>query len=175
MDIRSIDKDFNEAMFITKVNNIFIMLYTSIMMDDLDRVRHFISDNLEKKYELILKELKEKHLRQMYDELNVKDTNITNIEIKDNKICINVKLISRYMDYKVDEKFNVVSGDNTRRVENINYLTLEKTINSGYNSSARKCPGCGANISVNTSGKCEYCGSIFDIENYDWVLTSIEM
>ena len=95
MDIRSIDKDFNEAMFITKVNNIFIMLYTSIMMDDLDRVRHFISDNLEKKYELILKELKEKHLRQMYDELNVKDTNITNIEIKDNKICINVKLISR--------------------------------------------------------------------------------
>ena len=78
------------------------------MMDDLDRVRHFISNNLEKKYELILKELKEKHLRQMYDELNVKDTNITNIEIKDNKICINVKLISRYMDYKVDEKFNVV-------------------------------------------------------------------
>ena len=71
--------------------------------------------------------------------------------------------------------FNVVSGDNTRRVENINYLTLEKTINSGYNSSARKCPGCGANISVNTSGKCEYCGSIFNIENYDWVLTSIEM
>ena len=124
MDIRSIDKDFNEAMFITKVNNIFIMLYTSIMMDDLDRVRHFISDNLEKKYELILKELKEKHLRQMYDELNVKDTNITNIEIKDNKICINVKLISRYMDYKVDENFNVVSGDNTRRVENINYLTF---------------------------------------------------
>ena len=57
----------------------------------------------------------------------------------------------------------------------INYLTLEKTINSGYNSSARKCPGCGANISVNTSGKCEYCGSIFNIENYDWVLTSIEM
>ena len=49
MDIRSIDKDFNEAMFITKVNNIFIMLYTSIMMDDLDRVRHFISDNLEKR------------------------------------------------------------------------------------------------------------------------------
>ena len=124
MDIRSIDKDFNEAMFITKVNNIFIMLYTSIMMDDLDRVRHFISDNLEKKYELILKELKEKHLRQMYDELNVKDTNITNIEIKDNKICINVKLISRYMDYKVDENFNVVSGDKTRRVENINYLTF---------------------------------------------------
>ena len=124
MDIRSIDKDFNEAMFITKVNNIFIMLYTSIMMDDLDRVRHFISDNLEKKYELILKELKEKHLRQMYDELNVKDTNITNIEIKDNKICINVKLISRYMDYKIDSSTgNFKSGINTHRVEKNNYLT----------------------------------------------------
>lgn len=47
-ELLNIDKTFNEAMFITKVNNIFIMLHSAIMMDDLNRVRHFISYNLEK-------------------------------------------------------------------------------------------------------------------------------
>ena len=28
---------------------------------------------------------------------------------------------------------------------------------------------------VNKNGKCEYCGTIFNAENYDWILTSIEV
>lgn len=33
--------DFSLPMFITKVNNIFVMYYTAIMMDDEKRVAHF--------------------------------------------------------------------------------------------------------------------------------------
>ena len=38
---------------------------------------------------------------------------------------------------------------------------------------SRKCPAYGANMNINQSGKCEYCGAIFNTEDYDWGITKI--
>ena len=38
----------------------------------------------------------------------------------------------------------------------------------------RKCPTCGASMNINNSGECEYCHSIYNQEDYDWVLTKLE-
>jgi predicted lipid-binding transport protein (Tim44 family) len=171
----SIDKTFNEGMFITKVNNIFIMLHSAIMMDDLDRVRHYISGNLEIRYEQLLSNLRDRNERQMYDELNVKTTEIKSVIIDGDKAIIHVDLVSRYMDYIVDKNTGEYkSGNNTSRIEKMNHLTFEKMISSNYSNSLRKCPTCGASVDINKSGKCEYCGSIFNTEKHDWTLTNIE-
>lgn len=173
-ELLKIDPTFNEGMFITKVNNIFVMLHSSIMMDNLERVKHFLSEDVYLKYEDILKDLNSHNVRQMYDELNVKNTYIKDIEINDECVIIKVDITSRYMDYLIDKttgKF--ISGFNDHRIEKTNHLELTKKRNASNYGIDKKCPGCGANIDVNNSGKCAYCGSIFNTENYDWILTSI--
>ena len=45
-ELLKIDSSFNEEMFITKVNNIFIKLMNAIMFKDLDSVKHFLNDEL---------------------------------------------------------------------------------------------------------------------------------
>ena len=173
-ELLKIDPSFNEGMFITKVNNIFIMLHSAIMMDDLDRVRHFLSSDLQQKYEEILKDLNKRNVRKMYDDLNVKRTFIKDIVIKEDCVIIKVDIESRYMDYLVDkETNNFISGVNDHRVEKTNHLELTKMLGSKLYGSVKKCPGCGANIDINNNGKCAYCGTIFDTEKYDWILTSI--
>lgn len=174
-ELTKIDSSFTESGFIAKVDNTFIMLLTAIMTDNLDRVKHKISNELYEKYFNILKELNSNNERQMYDELNVKSSEINNIEQIDDKYVIQVLLISRYMDYIVDKTTGeYISGVNDSRVEKENLLTFEKKINAQMEGSARKCPGCGSNVNANSSGKCEYCGAIYDTENYDWVLTKVE-
>ena len=175
-DLLKIDPSFNEGMFITKVNNIFVLLHTGLMMDNLDRVKHFLSEDVYKKYEELLKDLNSRNVRQMYDELNVKETYIKDVIIEDNCVIIKVDVVSRYMDYLVDkDSGDFISGFNDHRVQKINHLELTKLRNAkGYNID-KKCPGCGANIDVNNNGKCDYCGRVFDTENYDWILTSIEV
>ena len=37
----------------------------------------------------------------------------------------------------------------------------------------RKCPACGSSIDVNNNGKCNYCGAIYNNEDYDYVLSNI--
>ena len=39
-------KDFNEPLFMSKADNIFIKFFTAIMLDELKTVDHFVSDDV---------------------------------------------------------------------------------------------------------------------------------
>ena len=90
--------DFSLPMFITKVNNIFVMYYTAIMMDDEKRVAHFLSDEVYEELKERIAKLNAANEREMFDELNVKTTEISDIIDADDEYIIKVTLISRYMD-----------------------------------------------------------------------------
>ena len=170
-----LDPTFTESGFKTKVNNIFVMLHTSLMTDNLKRVDHFISDNVYKEFNNRLQALNNNGQRQMYDELNIKSTNIEKVEITDDKYIVTVKIISKYLDYLVDKiSGKYISGNNQNRVEKTNILIFEKLRNSEVQDRVRFCPNCGNSMDINKSGFCEYCHSIYNQEKYDWVLTSIE-
>lgn len=174
-DLVNIDSTFSESSFIAKVDNTFIMLLSSIMMYDMDRVKHKISNELYSKYTTLTQQLKQNNERQMYDELNVKSTEILKIYETDTQYKIDVLLISRYMDYKIDSSTgNFKSGINTHRVEKNNYLTFSKNKNTKELGITKKCPGCGANIDSNNTGICSYCGTSYNLEDYDWILTDIK-
>ena len=174
IDIAEYDKTYSESTFKSKIDNMFVMLHTAIMLEDLPRVDHFIGDAVYEKYEAKLKELKNSNWRQMYDELNVKSTTIQSAEVVDGKIVVRVLIVSRYMDYILDKSNGkLVAGNNKSRVEKNNFLTLEKRVDANKLGTSRKCPGCGANMNINQSGKCEYCGTIFNTEDYDWIITDI--
>ena len=169
-------EDFNEAMFKTKVDNIFVKLYTCIMKGDLTDVRHFISEELSNNYINKINELISHNKRQMYDEINVKNTMIINRKILEDKEIIDVEIVSRYMDYIIDiNTGDLISGDDTRRIERRNILRFEKKLNTKDFGIVRKCPGCGASINVNNTGKCEYCDTIFNLDDYDYILVSINV
>ena len=38
-----------------------------------------------------------------------------------------------------------------------------------------KCPGCGASIDVNASGICPYCGTVYNQEDKNWILSSMNL
>ena len=111
----------------------------------------------------------------MYDELNVKDSKILTIEDSNDKYVITVLLEARYMDYLMDiDTGKYISGHNDYRVQENYYLTFIKYKKASDQGIIKKCPGCGNSLSINTSGVCPYCKTIYDQENHDWVLDKIE-
>lgn len=168
------DTNFNEGSFKSYVANVFVKLFTSVMLDELDNVKHFLSEDVYNQYKSKIDDLNNKGVRQIYDELNVKDSSIIKVSITDTDFVITVLITSRYMDYMVDKNSgNFISGNNQSRIEKNYTLIFTKKRNFLQQGVVRKCPGCGASISVNTSGKCEYCGTIYNLEKYDYILTSI--
>ncbi len=169
------DKTFTESQFISKVDNIFIMLLSGIMTENMDKVKHKLSPELFQKYEDYVNNLKEKNQRQMYGEPNVKSTNIYEITENESDYIIKVKLVSRYISYILDKATKqVITGNNKERVEITNFLTFIKSKKAREESIAKKCPNCGANMDVNNTGICQYCHSTYDTYKYDWILKNIE-
>ena len=171
-----VDKTFNESMFITKANNIFVKLLTAIMMDKLDEVDHFIGDSVMDYAKGIINNVKDKNQRQMYDELNVKESKISSINELDDVYEIKVYLQSRYMNYIISlDSGDVISGNDQSRIQVDYMLTFIKRKDADTQGIVRKCPGCGATLNVNDSGKCNYCGSIYNQEDYDWILSELKV
>ena len=174
-EYKNINKDFSESMFITKVNNIFVKLLSSIMFDRLEEVDHFISDEVYESTKKIIEENNQLGIRKIYDELNIKDCRISSIRIDKNIHHIHVCLEARYMEYftRIDNG-EYISGNNQSRTTTTYILRFIKDANTKEQEEARACPTCGANLSVNTSGKCKYCGTIYNQEDYDWILESYD-
>lgn len=169
-----LDPTFTSESFKTKVDNIFVMLHVSLMTDNMKRVRHFVSDKVYEEFNDRLSSLNSNNERQMFDELNVKSTDIVSVEVTDDKFIIKVRLVSKYLDYVVDKTTNKIKrGNNTNRVEKENILVLEKRRDSKRQGVVRFCPNCGHPMDVNKSGYCEFCHSTYNQETYDFVLTSI--
>ena len=85
-----------------------------------------------------------------------------------------VKILSRYLDYLMDQEGNYVSGNKDFRITKSNYLTFIKKINFKKVGVVNKCPGCGASINVNATGICPYCGTTYNQEDKNWILSSIK-
>lgn len=173
-EIAKKDSSFNEAIFKSYIDNMFVKIHTAIMFDELENVKHFMTDELFQELKAKQKLLENQNLRQMYDEINVKSTEVIDFSETKDEYKIKVKLISRYMDYYLKRDTGDYShGNNQSRVERVNDLILKKKKTFLTQKTVRKCPGCGASISVNTKGVCEYCGTIYNLEDYQYILESI--
>ena len=167
------DKEFNEAMFYSYVGNIFVKLYTSVMFKDLKDVKHFLNENIYNKYQSIVNDLIDKNVTEMYDELNVSSSKITNVKIENNKIIVTVSLKAKYINYIIDDDGNTISGIDNHRIEKDYIITLEREIGSKTQGVQRYCESCGASIDINKSGVCPYCRTTFNQAKHDYIITNI--
>lgn len=174
-EILKYDKDFSESKFITYVNNVFIQIYTSLMTKEIENIKHFVTDDVYGQLKQKVDILNQKGLIQMYDELNVAKTDILHYQVEDNQMIIQVMILSRYLDYLIDLEGNYVSGNRDSRVSRNNYLTFMKKIDFQIVGTVNKCPGCGASIDVNASGICPYCGTVYNQEDKNWILSSMNL
>lgn len=168
------DPNFSENKFLSFADNVFIQLYLAMMKGNLEETKHFISKNVYEEFKSILDELNNKNERQIFGEINVKESKIFECIEKENSFILRVHLVSRYLDYVVDKTTGKkLRGNDTNRIEKNNILEFERIKDYKERTKIIKCANCGANLDINHSGKCIYCGQIYKQEDYDWVLISI--
>ena len=165
--------DFSDAEMKAYASNVFIKLLIGVMKKDLSHVKHFLGTELYEEINKKVEGLKEKNLTQIYEEPNISECIIVNKTEYEDKYTVKIKLRTKIIDYIINEKEKVISGFKKIKTGNVYYLVFEIIKQYQDYNLTPKCPNCDASISVNESGKCEHCGSIFPLEKYDWILKSI--
>jgi len=167
------DNTFTENGFLSKVNNTFIILLSSIMNGEIDNVKHKISKELYEELKKYVEYLNRNKYVQIFDELNIRRANIKDIIEQEDYYLIKTLIISRFLNKIIDK--------NTKEIiDNANYkiVTLEITFKKNKNVKKeliiKKCSHCGASLNISSTGICPYCKNAYDTYNYDWILTNIE-
>jgi len=129
-DLVKKDSSFGISNFISAANSIYVMLQSAVMIGNLSRVKSKISDKVLQKYQHIIDEFNSNELRQMYEDINIKKTEVLSITNKDNDYYIQVLITSLAKDYVVDKKnLEYRYGVNNQKISKSNYLTFRKDYN----------------------------------------------
>ena len=126
-DLVKKDSSFAISSFISTVNSVYVMLQSAVMVGNLSRVKNRISDKVSQKYQRIIDEFDNNDLRQMYEDINIKKTEVLSISNKNDDYYIQVLITSLAKDYVVDKKnLEYRYGVNNQKIIKSNYLTFKK-------------------------------------------------
>lgn len=90
-----------------------------------------------------------------------------------------IRMNTRAVDYiKQDGTDKVISGSPTAEKFSTHEWQLVRSSDaksSGHSGiTSQTCPKCGADVKMNQSAKCPYCGSMLRSSDFDWILSSIK-
>ena len=118
-----------------------------------DTLREMCTDELAESYISQLDTLKLKNGKNVMSDFNPIDIKITSAKLDNDLISVVVYANITFYDYVINDKTGeVIRGNKSRKVNNHYLMTFVVA-----NESITKCPGCGAELKMNTSGVCEYC------------------
>lgn len=111
---------------------------------------------------------------------NIKVDNIEPVSFFKDKFyaSFTFRIFADMIDYTTNKDGKTIRGHRTRSIKFSEYWTFIKGINVNHKTAKTQdfhlCPSCGANLKIEMSGVCEYCGTKVTLGQFDWVLSQIE-
>ncbi len=158
-----------------RIGMIFAEFHAGWVARDPMRVRPFVSDNL------FQSQLYWIDLYRTARCINRTDgSQITRLELASATTdayydAVTVRLYARGLDYTISEDGRLLSGSQSRPRAYSEYWTLIRGAQKKQtDKSERQCPNCGAPLTINMTGNCQFCAVKVTSGEYDWVLSRIE-
>lgn len=176
--LKAKDPAFSEEKFLADASNLYLQMQSCWTNRDITELQPRLTSALYAQSERQIEGYKQRHQTNHIDRPNVISKTIIGCTSDSVNDILTVRLTSRIVDYTTDDgSGRVISGDPNREL----FMTydwtfirsLDKKTDEGSAMDDTHCPNCGAPINLNQSAICEYCGSVFESNRYDWVLSEI--
>ncbi len=161
--------------FEARVNLVFLELQAAWSERDWKRARPFTSDRLFEDWSHWIELYQRERVRNAIERPHISRVDLADVESDAYFDSITVRLHATAIDYTINDAGKRLSGDRSHERPFWEYWTLIRGVAvQGAASAEKKCPQCGAELSINMAGQCEYCKAEVTSGAFDWVLSRIE-
>lgn len=177
-DYNKLDPGFSESQFKEKIANLFVQFQNGWQAKNLEPLRPYMSNAYYEQMDCQLDAYRQGNKTKMIERISVLDVNVVGWKQEESMDVMIVRIKSRFITYTVDDRTcDIIDGSRTAE----KFMDYEWSLarSSGKTTVAeggvnvQNCPNCGATVNINKTAKCEYCGSIITVDDYDWVVTGI--
>ncbi|CAM4399006.1 TIM44-like domain-containing protein [Corallococcus exiguus] len=139
-------------------------------------MRPFLSDNLFQTQLYWINAYREAGLRNITENAHITNLVLARVTRDEYFDAVTLRVFASSLDYTVrDQDGQVVGGSRSRERAYSEYWTLIRGRGvRGKPSTQKKCPSCGAPLSINMAGHCTHCQARVTSGEFDWVLSRIE-
>lgn len=179
-DIQQTDPNFRDEALTEKISNLYVQMQNAWTAKDFEPMKPYFTDALYTQFDRQLDELRNSHQTNHVDKIAVLGVALRGWYETDENQCVVAEVRTRIVDYNVDDKTGeVVAGSKDEE----KFMTYEYTMirTKGTITAVQKdetesklCPNCGAPININHTARCEYCGSVVNAKDFDWVIGTIK-
>lgn len=174
-NFKSKNPSFDETKFKSKVQTAFMGIQKAWEAQDLSGVRKWISDGVYQRFTTQFKMMKILEQKNTLKDIQVKNIYIADVESDGNFDIIHVAIHAQMKDEFISAKYkNLNSGGLEEFVEFWSFIKKRSAVEKDLYST-NNCQNCGAEILPNSGelSKCEHCGTITNMGDYDWILSEI--
>ena len=170
------DSNFSLPSFSERITLIYDELNRAWTSLDWPRVRPYTSDRFFLSQLYWINAYKEQGLRNVLEKGRLEDYQLAKITQDPFFDAITVRLFARVIDYTIHEATRrVVGGKRSKERYYSEYWTFIRSAKTrGPARADKRCPNCGADLSINMAGHCVYCSAKVTSGEFDWVLSRIE-
>ena len=179
-EYKSLDPNFSEAEFTEKISNLYVQFQNSWTAKNIEDLRPYLSDTFYAQCDRQLDSYRKNHTTNRVDRPTVLGVQLMGFKQQNGSDLMVARLRTRIVDYVVDDATgNVVRGSNTAEkfmeYEWIMARTSGRTTGDGSEgTTVQNCPNCGAPVNINSTARCEFCGSVLTTDSFDWLVTEIK-
>ncbi len=171
------DETFDAKEFINWVKDLFIKLQEAWSKKDWECARLYETKELFEQHKSQIQGYINCHQTNILEEISVEGVYLSDFRKSEDKEVLTLSLNSKMIDYIIDDDSKKIIAGNKNTVRRSTYeLKFIRTrgIKTDEGINTVTCPNCGAQTSVTAAGKCEHCGSVLTVSEFNWVLSSLE-
>jgi predicted lipid-binding transport protein (Tim44 family) len=175
-DIKKDDPGFDQGKFLDQVRDIYLKMQRQWCEKEWEPMRRHMTDALFNQMGHQLREYIDGRMTSHLEELRVTGCNIVRALRDDANDIIIVRIEASFINHVTsDVDGKTLRGDRSLR----RHMTYEWTmvrkagVKTGDMAREISCEACGAQLDISHSTRCEYCGSLFVSDHYDWVVSAI--
>jgi hypothetical protein len=178
-DFAALDPEFSEEAFREHISNLYVRMQNAWTAKDFEPMRPYMTDALYTQFDRQLDEYRKNRRTNRVDNIAVLDVSLSGFSQDGKNDRIAARVRTRINDYVTDdESGDIVSGSATAsKFMEYEWTLIRRTgvtTAKGKNVETVNCPNCGAPLNINATAKCEYCGSVVTVGEYNWVITQIK-
>ena len=176
--LRLEDDHFDAQVFIERFEKAFLGIQDAWQHQNMDPVRHFVSDGIYERFSLQIREQVDLGYRNFMDKIYVHDACLADFTRGSFFETVTVHVNASAVDYRVHKdtgKFLSGSSSSQRFTEYWSFIRRlgARTQVDQAGLIEGKCPNCHTQVTMNQSSDCPSCRAQLRSGEYDWVLAEI--
>ena len=170
------DQAFQIEPFKDHARTVFLALQKAWTEMKWESARAYETDHLFSTHRFWMDQYEAEGLRNVLDRIEIRNVQVVKVEQDAYFDAVTARIHASMLDFVQDPSGKVVSGSARKPREFSEYWTFIRRSGATIAEDARsdQCPSCGAELSVNQAGVCEYCGTKVVTGEFGWVLSAIE-